>query len=261
MYGTLNILYKKVMQPIYYYQVGVILLQGGRPMQKPENTTAHLAACYDSQVRGTIPYYDQFHSETINLIKATKITPKTWLDTGCGTGTLVEKASAIFPDTTFILADPSAEMLAEAKTKLSAKPNSRIHFLDPVPTQDISWKGYENPDIITAIQSHHYLSKENRYKATKVCFDLLNQNGLFISFENIRPFSKGGFEMGKENWINFQLAQGKDPETAQNHLTRFDADYYPITVTQHLNMLTECGFIFVELLWYSYMQAGFYGIK
>jgi tRNA (cmo5U34)-methyltransferase len=88
-------------------------------MMKFDNSTPHSAEKYDSQIRCIIPYYDSFHEETINLIKATQIEPQTWLDTGCGTGTFAERALAAFPKTHFILADPSEEVLLVAKKKFA----------------------------------------------------------------------------------------------------------------------------------------------
>jgi len=43
---------------------------------------------------------------------------KQWLDTGCGTGNLVELALKAFPDTRFILADPTEKMLHAAVARL-----------------------------------------------------------------------------------------------------------------------------------------------
>ena len=71
-------------------------------MQKSDNITSHLSKDYYSQIGNTIPYYNLFHEETINLVKSMDIGPNIWLDTGCGTGTLVKKALEKFPDTTFI---------------------------------------------------------------------------------------------------------------------------------------------------------------
>ncbi len=145
---------------------------------------------YDQEIRSILPYYDSYHSETINLIKATGLKPKTWLDTGCGTGSLVELALKHFPDTQFILADPSAEMLIEAKRKLYG--SKKVIFLNPTSTQDLIKEPISRPDIITAIQCHHYLSNEARIKATKVCYDLLVKDGIYVTFENIRPMTKVG---------------------------------------------------------------------
>jgi len=89
----------------------------------------------------------------------------------------------------------------------------------------------------------------------------LKESGLYITFENIRPLTEEGVDIGKRYWENFQLAQGKDPEEVQNHLARFDVEYFPLTVEEHLKLLRKTGFRIVEPFWYSYMQAGFYSIK
>ena len=227
-------------------------------MQKSDNVTSHLSNEYDSQIGNTIPYYSCFHEEIINLIESMNIKPDIWLDTGCGTGNLVEKALQKFPDTAFIMADPSAEMLKETKIKLEEY-GWQIEFLEPTPSQDISLP--KNVDIVTAIQSHHYLSKDERYKAVKSCYDNLNENGIYVSFENIRPLTEEGTEIGKKYWKTFQISKGKAVEEAQNHIKRFDVEYFPITIEEHLSLLREAGFSVVEMFWYSYMQAGFYCVK
>ena len=229
-------------------------------MSKSDNSTPHFAAVYDSQVRSTIPYYNEFHQETINLLKAMRIEPKCWLDTGCGTGTLVQKALQLFPLTKFILADPSAEMLNNAKRRFASVPADRVLFLEPTCTQELP-KNLASPAVITAIQSHHYISKEERIKATDVCFALLKKNGVYVTFENIRPLTTQGEAIGKENWSIFQLSKGRDEATVKKHLERFDVEYHPITIQEHLSLLRKAGFSIVEMLWYSIMQAGFYAIK
>lgn len=214
---------------------------------------------YDEQIRRILPYYDLYHQETINLVKVALPNPDAWLDTGCGTGTLVERALEDFPGARFILADPSPDMLEVARKKLSGK--DRVTFLSPVSTQHLSRKDIGSIDVITAIQSHHYLSKDDRIKATNVCYDLLNESGIYIAFENIRPLTKLGTEIGKSMWERFQLSQGRDKDTVEDHLRRFDTIFFPLTVEQHLSLLREAGFKSVEMLWYSCMQAGFYCIK
>ena len=84
-------------------------------MHKPDNTSSHNADQYDRQIRLTIPHYDDIHNEILNFVKVQCPNPKTWLDTGCGTGTFIRKAQEIFPDTEFFIADPSEGMLTEAR--------------------------------------------------------------------------------------------------------------------------------------------------
>ncbi len=226
-----------------------------------DNTTPHLSAVYDAQILNTIPYYDNFHQEIVHTIQTVNKAPTIWLDTGAGTGTMVRNCIDLFPNTLFLLADPSEEMLSEAHLKLSQYGSERIQFLTPVTTQYIVLDSSLRPDIITAVQSHHYLTKEERMAATKVCYKLLSKGGVYITFENIRPFTEQGIAYDKQKWADFQKSKGKSEEQARNHIDRFDKEYFPITVEEHLQLYRECGFQVVELLWFSYMQAGFYCIK
>jgi tRNA (cmo5U34)-methyltransferase len=227
-------------------------------MPESDNATPYSASTYDIHVRQTLPYYDCFHQETINLLKAMCFTPKEWLDAGCGTGTLVLKALSEFPDTHFTLVDPSVQMMEAAKKKLSDF--DQVTFLESSPTEELKLpKG--SFDVVTAIQSHHYLEDSKHQKATSTCFDLLALKGVYVTFENIRPLTQRGTEIGKENWGLFQLASGKDKKTVDAHLERFGAEYYPLTVEAHIIELRKAGFSVVELLWFAVMQAGFYAIK
>jgi tRNA (cmo5U34)-methyltransferase len=226
-------------------------------MEQNDTFTAHSALEYDRQIKTTIPYYDNFHEETIHIIKASGIKPGLWFDTGCGTGTLIDKAYYIFPETRFVLADPSASMLDCARQKLKGK--SRVSFLEPVATREAFIA--EKADIVTAVQSHHYLKPELRMHSVENCFSLLKPEGIFITFENIKPMTGRGLEIGKQYWKNFQVLNGKTTEEAEKHLGRFGVEYFPLTVEEHLSMLRGSGFASVELIWYSYMQAGFIAVK
>lgn len=230
-------------------------------MTESDNSTPFSAADYDSQMQCAMPYYSSFHEEAIHLIKAVRLKPKNWLDTGCGTGAFVEKALHAFPDTCFVLADPSKEMLSVAKKRLSTH-RDMVEFLEPTSTQDLTkFTKTEKFDVVTAILSHHYMTCAERVQATKVCFDALAQNGVYVTFEVVMPLTSNGIIIGKENWRNFELAKGRDAQDVDEHINRFNVNYFPIKVEDHLSLLRRIGFSTVELLWYSYLQAGFYCIK
>lgn len=131
-----------------------------------DNTTPHMSSVYDEQVRRTIPEYDIFHDQVIDLVRVYNNSPNEWLDTGCGTGTLAIKVLEHFKDTSYTLADPSLEMLNIAKTKLTG--NDKIKFKGSS-SLELDFPD-ENFDVITAIMCHHYLDTETREKATKIAF-------------------------------------------------------------------------------------------
>jgi len=131
------------------------------------NKSSHMSEDYDLQIIDTIPYYESFHNETLNIIKVILERPNIWLDTGCGTGTLIQKAFEEFDITNFVLADPSEKMLNKARSKLSKHPQERLTFLEPTETGKISFKGDHRPDVITAIQAHITCQKKIDLKPLK----------------------------------------------------------------------------------------------
>jgi len=232
------------------------------PSTKPsENKTPHMPEDYDAKISTVLPYYSSFHQETINLVRSLPSPPKVWMDTGCGTGSLVSKAIEQFPETKFLMLDPSEGMLEQAKEKLSSYSRERLEFLRASPTQEFSQELEENPDVITAIQCHHYLDRKSREDAVKKCHEMLKDSGIFITFENISPLTEEGISVGKRYWGEFQSRHSRTEEEIEQHLKRFGTEYFPITVEEHLELLRRTGFRTVELFWYSYMQAGFYCIK
>jgi tRNA (cmo5U34)-methyltransferase len=224
-------------------------------MHKPDNRTPHSSETYDRQVRMTIPRYDDIHAEILNFVKVQHPHPETWLDTGCGTGSFVRKAQEIFPDTEFFIADPSEGMLAQASRVLEG---CRYSVLGTCGTADLPKSHKQKFDIITAIQCHHYLTKEQRSEAVRACYSLLAGDGLFVTSENIRPFSQEGIARTLAYWGAFQRGAGRSDEEVKEHLGRFDREYFPLTVTEHLECCHDAGFPIAEILWISNMQGVFW---
>ena len=224
-------------------------------MHKPDNATSHNADQYDRQIRATIPHYDDIHDEILNFVKVQCPRPRTWLDTGCGTGSFIRKAQVIFPDTEFFIADPSDGMLVKAAQTLEG---CRYSLLGRCETADIPGITKRRFDVITAIQCHHYLSKEGRNEAVSACYSLLNDRGFFVTSENIRPFSEEGITRALSYWGAFQRIAGKNMREVTEHLNRFDREYFPITVTEHLQCYRDAGFPVAEILWLSGMQGVFW---
>lgn len=226
-----------------------------------DNSTPYNASDYEREVFRTIPFYRFFHTETIDLVRTLLPDPSVWLDTGCGTGYLAEQALPLLPKTRFLLADPAPAMLDRARFRLSRFPSDRIGFLGTLATEELAGAVPETPRVISAIQCHHYGGDEARRRATDVCFRLLEKGGLYVTFENIRPATLRGVEIGLDRWSNFQTEAGRSQEAVDEHRARFGKNYFPITVAQHLELLKSAGFSTVEIFWLSQMQAGFYAIK
>ncbi len=228
---------------------------------KIDNDTPYKSTEYNNNIKRTIPYYEQFNKEIIDLVKVYNPKCKVWIDSGSGTGIFAAEACKEFKKTKFILSDISEAMLNIAKENSELKNNSNVEFIGECPSEKLTEKISIKADVVTAIQVHHYLKKDQRKKATQNCYDILNNEGMYITFENIRPAFDITKDIALKRWESFQIKHGRDEEAVKKHLERFDTGYFPITVAEHLQILKEAGFKYYDIFWYSQMQCGFYAIK
>jgi len=74
------------------------------------------------------------------------------LDVGCGTGELLRRLRAKYPDAVLTGLDPVAEMLAVAADKLSGKEDLRVGYADALP-----WRG-GTFDLVVSCNMFHYIT-------------------------------------------------------------------------------------------------------
>jgi len=220
-----------------------------------DNKTSQAANEYDANVHKTIPRYPLFHEEILDLVKAAVPQPQSWFDTGCGTGTLLEKALECFGQMQVVAADPAENMLSITREKLM---NYDITYR-LAGSEELCYP--DSFDVVTAIMAHHYLNEELRIQATQNCYKTLKQGGVYITFETIRPSTERGTQIGLKRWQTAQVLNGKSPASVEKHISRYGSELLPITIEAHIKILKEAGFSTVETFWVSGMQAGLYGIK
>lgn len=51
-----------------------------------DNNSAFSSDSYDEKIKQTLPYYEEFYEQVVELIKTFHHHPVSWLDVGCGTG-------------------------------------------------------------------------------------------------------------------------------------------------------------------------------
>jgi len=74
------------------------------------------------------------------------------LDVGCGTGELLRRLRAKYPEAVLAGLDPVAEMLAVARDKLSGKEDLRIGYADSLPWNTGTF------DVVVSCNMFHYIS-------------------------------------------------------------------------------------------------------
>ncbi len=221
-----------------------------------DNISAFSSTEYDKKIKQTLPYYEDFYAQTIELVKTACGHKVSWLDVGCGTGKMGRAAfdSGIVLDR-FVFTDSSEEMIGISRERFKST-DVEFHVCDARELPFVT-----EFDVVTAIQVFHYFHPGDRRQAVKRCYDALKENGLFISFENIAPFTADGKAINLKKWKRYQNEHGKTEEESRKHIERYGISYFPITLEEHLKVMRDCGFRTVEVLWFSNMQAGLWGRK
>lgn len=220
-----------------------------------DNKSAFNSIEYDRKIKQTLPYYDEFYEQVIELVKLFNYNALRWLDVGCGTGKMGSVAFENLELERFVFCDSSDEMIRIAKEYFKCH-NAEFSVCD------IKKLSYANEfNVITAIQVNHYLHIDERKIALQKCYEALENNGLFISFENFAPYTNLGRSIYLEKWKRYQIKQGKSLEECENHIKRYGKEYFPISLSENIELMRNCGFKTVEILWLTNMQVGFWGIK
>lgn len=220
-----------------------------------DNRSAYNSSVYDKNIVSTLPYYREYHYQIIDLLRAMGRKDIDWLDTGCGTGTLASRVFEHRDDVRFTLCDPSEQMLAIAKDKLQGRDVRTF----TIPSQQMTFDS--EFDIVTAVQSHHYLQPDERRVAVENCYRALRDGGVFVAFENIRMSDEASDKIALKRWENFLSDHLGDPALVKKHIDRRGVEVFPITIEEHIKLLREAGFKSVDVLWTSYLQAGFWAIR
>lgn len=220
-----------------------------------DNKSAYDSNIYDEHIVNVLPYYREYHDQIIDLVQICKQDPIDWLDAGCGTGTLASRVLEKEQNVRFTLCDPSEKMLNEAEKKLKDK---NIRFIKAASHEFDHDSEY---DVITAVQSHHYYRPDERARAVSNCYRALRNGGIFITFENIRMSYETSDTIAMKRWVKFLREHGNSEQDIKMHIDRRGVETFPITIEQHIDLLRRSGFRSVDILWASYLQAGFMAIK
>lgn len=220
-----------------------------------DNNSAFDSKEYDRKVLQTIPYYEEIYKQIIDLIKVHKSDGLSFLDLGCGTGKIAEVAFPNLDIRRFVFVDSSENMIKIVKERF-ADIKSEFNVCNIINTSYT-----EEFDVVTAILVNHYFHKEEKTDVLKKCYSALRSGGIYVGFENFMPYTEYGKHLALERWKAYQLCKGKNFKECQEHINRFGVDYFPITISEHLEIMKQSGFDVAEIFWLSNMQVGIYGIK
>lgn len=212
---------------------------------------AFSAESYDRDILNTIPYYDEVYNQISDAVSvAFSNKAVSWLDIGCGTGKMSKVAFEQCNVEKMICTDNSSAMLKVARQKINF---SSVEFLN-LPIEEINYDSQF--DVITSILVNHYMTCKERMIAVRNCYHALKEEGIFITFENFAPCDEAMKTLYLKRWKKYQYSKGKSIKECEKHLSRYNTEYFPITIQEQIKILRDCGFMSAEIFWCSYMQVG-----
>lgn len=198
--------------------------------------------------------YDDFRRRVPEVVRRYVPRPHIWLDTGCGTGGSVRDSVDAFPDTQFVLADPSSENIAVAKGVMAGE--QRCLYVTN-PTERLNF-GDGTLDVVTSIFSHHYYEGDDRVAATRNCYRMLRQGGLFVVSEHVSHEDQISADI---QWKAYMRASGLPEPFIDEMIARRGTAYFPLTEAAHIRILKDIGFSEVGVFWSTCSDIGLYAIK
>lgn len=178
---------------------------------------------------------------------------------GVGTGAEILSLARSHADWRFVGVDPSAEMLAVCREKLtSAGLLDRCElitgYIDDVPAD----KGF---DAIVTVMVAHFISRDDRPNFYRNVYDRLRSSGYFVSTEISADLEAADFPPMLRDWARIQALMGATTEALRNlpMILRNELSLLSPEATEQL--LQETGFNPPIQFFQTFLVHGWYATK
>ncbi len=214
------------------------------------------APVYDFDIITVIPYYNEMLDTTVKSIPFEKTKKIKVLDLGCGTGNLTRQIKLAFPNSSIICLDISETMIEQACKKL--KKFDEISFL----IQDFNDLSFQESFdvIISSLALHHLISDDDKKDIYRRIYQLLNNKGVFLNFDNILGSNNSIQERYLNVWNDF-LKKSFPEEQVLSILKKHHEEDRPAKIFDQLKWLEEIGFKDVDVIVKYYNFAVYGGFK
>lgn len=202
---------------------------------------------YDRSIRAFIPAYQEMLERTARAVAESR--PRRVIDLGAGTGALAEAVLRQCEAASVELIDADAEMLDQARERLTAFA-SRVSysvrpFQGPLPSCDA---------VVASLALHHVPTLAEKREIFGAIHAALPLGGVFVNADAAMPADPAARQADYQTWAAHLVSCGIEERQAWRHFEEWSGEdtYFPLE--EELAALEEAGFDAV-CLWRAVPQA------
>jgi tRNA (cmo5U34)-methyltransferase len=210
---------------------------------------------FDSIIKKLIPHYGEMVDILASAVPFSKESAFSMIDLGCGTGTISKAVKDIFPNANITCVDIAGKMLEIAKEKING---------DVVSIQ-ADFNNFEFPGkydlVVSSLALHHLENDADKMRFYQKIYSAINDGGIFINIDVVLGSDDFLQKLNMEKWKDFMGKNVSAEEIENKWLKNYYTEDRPAKLITHLEMLKECGFPCVDVIYKYFNYAVYTGRK
>jgi tRNA (cmo5U34)-methyltransferase len=225
-----------------------------------ERFEAERAPTYGEGMALWVPDYDYAHNLMLDALGMYLPEGGHVLDLGAGTGRFTKMLLERYDRCRVTLVDFSANMLQEASRKLAAYP-SRYELLPDDFFNDTLDFADRSLDCVVSVFALCHAREIDRYQRLyQKIHRWLKPAGCFLCYDHVLGDAEPFTMLNVAGWRSF-LQASQSPESVQEGIVSTYQEDTPLSLRQHIDLLTRAGFAAADVLWKRDIFAIYAGVK
>lgn len=210
---------------------------------------------YDDIIMNLIPNYKTMVDILVSLLPFDKEQAFEPIDLGCGTGTVSKAVKDAFPAAKITCVDIAANMLDIAAQKVG----------EGTTLIQADFNTFEFPQkydaVVSALALHHLETDDDKLRFYEKIYGALNPGGIFVNADVVLGGEDALQNLYMKKWKTFMRTNVSEQEVEQKWIPSYYAEDHPATLRAHFDMLAQCSFTGIDVVYKQYNFAVYCGRK
>jgi tRNA (cmo5U34)-methyltransferase len=221
---------------------------------------AESAPAYGTNMARWIPDFEYAHQLLLDSISLHIPAHAKGVDLGAGSGRVSKFLLEAFPDSHLTLVDLSTNMLKEAERQLSPQANRCQFVVGDIFDANVEFPKNSLDYVVSVFAICHAQGREVYEQLYGRIYDWLKPNGYFVCYDHVLGDTLPLTALNALGW--YRLLSASQPlEQAKDGIVSTYQEDSPLSLREHLNLLSGTGFPAVDVLYKRDIFGIYAGIK